>query len=94
MTDLESMLKSRKITLLTMVHIVKARFFPVVMYACESWTIKKAERQRIEAFELSCRTRLLSESTDLDLFNSIIIFSLKTVLSKSSGLGDETWGWL
>ena len=54
-----SMLKSRKITLLTMVHIVKARFFPVVMYACESWTIKKAERQRIEAFELSCRTRLL-----------------------------------
>ena len=59
MTDLESMLKSRKITLLTMVHIVKARFFPVVMYACESWTIKKAERQRIEAFELSCRTRLL-----------------------------------
>ena len=43
-----------------MVHIVKVRIFPVVMYACESWTVKKAERQRIEAFELTCRTRLLT----------------------------------
>ena len=52
MTDLDSILKSRYITLLTNVHIVKAMVFPVVMYGCESWTIKKAEHQRIDAFEL------------------------------------------
>ena len=50
MTNLDSMLKSRDITLPTKVHLVKAMVFPVVMYECESWTIKKAERQRIEAF--------------------------------------------
>ena len=52
-------LKSRDITLLTKVHLVKAMFFPVVMYGCESWTIKKAEFRRIDAFELSCWRRLL-----------------------------------
>ena len=52
MTNLDSMLKSRDITLLTKVHIIKALVFPVVMYGCECWTIKKAERQRIDAFEL------------------------------------------
>ena len=52
MTNLDSMLKSRDITLPTKVHLVKAMVFPVVMYGCESWTIKKAECQRIEAFEL------------------------------------------
>ena len=52
MTNLYSILKSRDITLSTKVHLVKAMVFPVVMYACESWTIKKAERQRIDAFEL------------------------------------------
>ena len=52
MTNLDSMLKSRDITLPTKVHLVKAMVFPVVMYGCESWTIKKAERQRIDAFEL------------------------------------------
>ena len=52
MTNLDSVLKSRDITLLTKVHIVKAMVFPVVTYSCESWTIKKAERQRIDAFEL------------------------------------------
>ena len=51
MTNLESVLKSKKITLSTKVHIVKALVFPVVMYGCESWTIKKAEHQRIETFE-------------------------------------------
>ena len=51
-TDLDSVLKSRDITLLTKVCVLKAMVFPVVMYGCESWTIKKAERQRIEAFEL------------------------------------------
>ena len=52
MTNLDSILKSRDITLLTKVHLVKAMVFPLVMYGCESWTIKKAERQRIDAFEL------------------------------------------
>ena len=54
MTNLDSILKSRDITLLTKVHLVKAMVFPVVMYGCESWTMKKAERQRIDAFELWC----------------------------------------
>ena len=51
MTNLDSVLKSRDITLLTKVHLVKALVFPVVMYRCESWTIKKAEHQRIDAFD-------------------------------------------
>ena len=59
MTDLDSILKSRDITLPTNIHLVKAMVFPVVMYGCESWTIKKAEYQRIDAFELWCWTRLL-----------------------------------
>ena len=59
MTNLDSMLKSRDITLLTMVHLVKAMVFPGVMYGCESRTIKKAERQRSHAFELWCWRRLL-----------------------------------
>ena len=54
MTNLDSMLKSRDVTLPTEVHIVKAMVFSVVMYGCESWTIKKAEHQRIDAFELWC----------------------------------------
>ena len=58
-TNLDSILKSRDITLLTKVHLVKAMVFPVAMYGCESWTIKKAERQRIDAFELWCWRRLL-----------------------------------
>ena len=60
MTNLESILKSRDITLSTKVHLVKAMVFPVVMYGCESWTIKKAENQRMYAFELWCWRRLLS----------------------------------
>ena len=59
MINLDSMLKSRDITLPTKVHLIKAMVFPVVMYGCESWTIKKAERQRIDAFELWCWRRLL-----------------------------------
>ena len=59
MTNLDSILKSRDITLLTKVHLVKAMVFPVVMYGCESWTIKKAEHQRINVFELWCLRRLL-----------------------------------
>ena len=59
MTNLDSILKSRDITLPTKVHLVKAMVFPVVMYGCESWTIKKSECQRIDAFELWCWRRLL-----------------------------------
>ena len=59
MTNLDSILKSRDITLQTKVHVVKVMTFPVVMYACESWTLKTAEHQRIDAFELWCWRRLL-----------------------------------
>ena len=59
MTNLESILKSRDITLPTKVRLVKAMVFPVVMYGCESWTVKKGESQRIDAFELWCWRRLL-----------------------------------
>ena len=59
MTNLDSIFKSRDITLPPKVHLVKAMVFPVVMYGCESWTVKKAERRRIDAFELWCWRRLL-----------------------------------
>ena len=59
MTNLDSILKSRDITLLTKVRLVKAMVFPVVMYGCESWTTEKAEHRRIDAFELWCWSRLL-----------------------------------
>ena len=59
MTNLDSIFKRRDITLPTKVHLVKAVVFPVVMYGCESWTVKKAERRRIDAFELWCWRRLL-----------------------------------
>ena len=59
MTNLDSIFKSRDITLSTEVHLVKAMVFPVVMYRCESWTIKKAEHRRLDAFELWCWRRLL-----------------------------------
>ena len=60
MTNLDNILKSRRIIWLVKLHLVKAMVFPVVMYGCESWTIKKAERQRTDAFELWCWRRLLS----------------------------------
>ena len=59
MANLDSVLKTRDITLPTKIHIVKAMVFPVVTYNCESWIVKKVERQRIDAFELWCRRRLL-----------------------------------
>ena len=64
MTNLDSILKSRDITLATKVHLVKAMVFPVVMYGCESWTMKKAERRRIDAFELRCWRRLFKSDLD------------------------------
>ena len=62
MTNLDSILKNKDVTLLTKVHIVKAMVYPVVMYGCKSWTIKKAECQRSDAFELWCWRRLLRVS--------------------------------
>ena len=59
MTNLDRVLKSRDVTLPTMVHVLKAMVFPVVMYGCESWTVKKAQHRRIDAFELWCWRRLL-----------------------------------
>ena len=61
MTNLDGILKSRDITLPTKVHLVKAMVFPVVMYECESWTVKKAEHRRIDAFEVWCWRRLLRD---------------------------------
>ena len=73
MTNLDSILKSRDNTLPTKVHLVKAMFFPVVMYGCESWTVKKAERQRIDAFELWSWRRLLRVSWTARRFNQSIL---------------------
>ena len=64
MTNLDSIFKSRDITLSTKVHLVKAMVFPVVMYGCESWTVKKPEHRRIDAFELWCWRRLLESPLD------------------------------
>ena len=69
MTNLDSILKSRDVTLSTKVRLVKAMVFPVVMYGCESWTIKKAECQRIDAFELWCWRRLLIVSWTVRISN-------------------------
>ena len=78
MTNLDSILKSRDITLPTKVHLVKAMVFPVVMYVCESWTIKKPEHRRIDAFELWCWRRLE---------NPLDCKEIKPVHSK----GDQPW---
>ena len=73
MTNLDSILKNRAITLPTKVHLVKAMVFPVVMYGCEIWTVKKAERQRIDAFELWCWRRLLRVSWTARRSNQSIV---------------------
>ena len=73
MTNLDSILKSRDITLPTKVHLVKAMVFPVVMYGCESWTVKKAEHQRIDAFELWYWRRLLRVPWTARRFNQSIL---------------------
>ena len=73
MSNLESIFKSRDITLPTKVHLVKALVFPVVMYGCESWTLKKAERRRIDAFELWCWRRLLRVPGTARRFNQSIL---------------------
>ena len=73
MTNLDSILKSRDSTLPTKVHLVKAMVFPVVMYGCESWTVKKAEHQRIDAFELWCWIRLLRVPWTVRRSNQLIL---------------------
>ena len=73
MTNLDSMLKSRDVTLPTKVHLVKAMIFPIVTYGCESWTIKKAECRRIDAFELWCWRRLLKVPWTARRFNQSIL---------------------
>ena len=73
MTNLDSILRSRDITLPTKIHLVKAMVFPVVRYGCESWTIKKAEHQRIDAFELRCWRRLFRIPWTVRRFNQSIL---------------------
>ena len=81
MTNLDSILKSRYITLPTKVCLVKAMVFPVVMYGCESWTMKKAERQRIDAFEQRCWRRLLRVPWTAKRSNQSILKGISTECS-------------
>ena len=97
MTNLDSILKSRDITLPTKVHLVKAMVFPVVMYGYESWTIKKAEHQKIDAFELWCWRRLLrvlwtarrSNQSILKEINPGISLELKSLLMKVKEVSEK-----
>ena len=77
MTNLDSILKSRDINLPTKVRLVKAMVFPVVMYGCESWTVKKAERRRIDAFELWSLADQLFESLSLTMHSKLYFVSFK-----------------
>ena len=81
MTNLDGIFKSRDITLPTKVRLVKAMVFPVVMYGCESWTVKKAERQRIDAFELWCWRRLLRVSWTARRSNQSILKEISPGIS-------------
>ena len=81
MTNLDSIFKSRDITLLTKIRLVKAMVFPVVMYGCESWTVKKAERQSIDAFELWCWRRLLKVPWTARRYNQSILKEISPGIS-------------
>ena len=81
MSNLDSILKSRDITLPTKVRLVKAMVFPVIIYGCESWTVKKAERQRIDAFELWCWRRLLRVPWTARRSNQSILKDISTGIS-------------
>ena len=89
MTSLDSIFKSRDITLPTKVHLVKAMVFPVVMYGCESWTVKQAERQRIDAFELWCWRRLLRVPWTARRSNQ----SIRKAISPGCSLDRLMWSW-
>ena len=97
MTNLDNLLKSRDITLPTKVHLVKAMVFPVVMYRCESWTVKKAECQRIDTFELWCWRRLLSIPWTARRSNQSILnetnpdYSLEGLILKLEYFGHLMW---
>ena len=84
MTNLDSILKTRDITLPTKIHLLKAMIFLAVAYGCESWTIKKAEHQRIDAFELSCRRRLLRVPWTVRRSNQSILKEISPQLSLHS----------
>ena len=90
MTNLDSVLKSRDITLLTKVRLVKAMVFPVVMYGCESWTVKKAEHRRIDAFELWCWRRLLTVPRTARRSNQSVLKEIKS--GQRSLVGYSPWG--
>ena len=97
MTNLDSILKSRDITLPTKVHLVKAMIFPRVMYGCESWTIKKAEPWRTDAFELWCWRRLLRVPWTARRSNQSILkdispeYSLEGLMLKFQYFGEDSW---
>ena len=91
MTNLDSILKSRDITLPTQVHLVKAVVFSVVMYGCESWTIKKAEHQRIDAFELWCWRKLLRVPWTARRSNESILKEISPEYSRWSLVGCRLW---
>ena len=97
MTNLDSIFKSRDITLPTKFHLVKAMVFPVVMYGCESWTIKKADHQRIGAFELWCWRRFLRVPWTARRFNQSILkeisseYSLEGLMLKLQYSGHLMW---
>ena len=96
MTNLDSMLKSRDITLPTKVYLVKAMVFPVVMYRCESWTLKKAEHRRIDAFELWCWRRILRVPWTVKRSNQSVLketnpeYSLEGLMLKLQYFGHMT----
>ena len=99
MTNLDSIFKSRDITLPTKVRLVKAMVFPVVLYGCESWTVKKAEHQRIDAFELWCWRRLFRVPWTARKSNQSILkeispgWSLEGMMLKSWLTGKRLWCW-
>ena len=90
MTNLDNILKNRDITLSTKVHLLKAMVFPVIMYGCESWTIKRAERQRIDAFELWCWRRLLRVPWTARRSNQSILKEISPGFIGRTGVEAET----
>ena len=102
MTNLDTILKGRGITLPTKVHLVKAMVFPVVMYGCESWAVTKAERRRIDAFELWCWRRLLrvpwtarrsNQSVLKEISPGCSLEGLKSLLMKAMAIHSSTLAW-
>ena len=94
MTNLDSILKSRDITLPTKVRLVKAMVFPVVMYGCESWTVKKAECQRIDAFELWCWRRLLRVLWTARRSNQSILEEINVFIGRTDANAETPILWL